>query len=96
MAYRIVTQRLTTSGAIGSGNKAIRVFWASLVSTSTASTAILKSGGSGGTAYDQIDGTLSKAARVNYAGGMLLPTSGYYTADGNQSYITIGYSEEDV
>jgi len=94
--YRILTQRFTASGTIGSGNKPIRVFWAILVSTSTASTCSIKSNGTSGTAYDQLDGTISKSVRVNYAGGMYLPSSGYFTADGNISYATIGYSEEDV
>lgn len=89
-----ITQRFTASGAIGSGNKPIKVFNVNLVSTATASTCSIKDNGSGGTIYDQIDGLSSKSVSKNYAGGLRLPTNGYFTADGSISLATIIYSED--
>ena len=87
--------RLAADGLVGSSGKPIRVFFAHLVSSATASTVSLKNGTtSSGTAYAQIDGIASQGVTLNFAGGMRFPGGCFLDADANISYCVVGYTEE--
>jgi hypothetical protein len=87
------SQRFTGSAVIGSGTRPIQVYSVTLVSGGSASTCSLTNNGATGTNYAQIDGTASKAVVLNWAGGLRLPTNGYFTADGNISYAVVTFDE---
>ena len=89
------TLRLAADGLVGTSGKPIRVFSVHLVSGATASTTSFKNGTStGGTAYLQVDGVISKGVTLNIAGGMRFPAGCYMDTDANISYCTIVYTEE--
>lgn len=93
----INTQRVAdgTAVAIGSSGKPIRVFWVHLISSGTASSAVIKNGTtSSSTTYAQIDGIASQGVTLNFAGGMRLPSGCVFDADANISSAVIGYTEE--
>lgn len=83
------TYQVSADGQAGPA-QAVRVWNIVVKSTSTAAVVLLKNGTStGGTEYDQIDGTISKAVRVSYIGGLVFPAGCYIDLDGNTSYVTV-------
>lgn len=96
MGLSITSQKLTADGVIGVSGKPIRVFALLVKSDSSGSSVILYNGtGTGGTEMDTVKGTASDVTRVNYAGGMLLPSGGYIDLDGTHTtYVVALYSQE--
>ena len=87
------TAYLTTSGQLGTVGYPITVYAIHIISGGTASVATIKNGGSGGTAYIQETGTISKGQTFNYSEGFYFPGGAYYTADGNQTSVLISYDQ---
>lgn len=88
-------QRVTADIAVGTAGKPIRVFCINLISGGSASNLVLYNGTStGGTAWEQVNGTASQSVTKNYAGGLRFPSGCFADVDGNISFATISYTEE--
>jgi hypothetical protein len=84
------TTRLTADSVLGISGKPFRLFSVHLVSGGTASTTSFKNGtGTSGTAYLQVDGTISKGVTVDLSKGMLFPDGCFMDTDANISYCTV-------
>lgn len=87
------SQFFTESGVIGSGTRPVQIYSITLLSGGTASTCSIKDNGSSGNIYAQVDGIVGKTTILNWAGGLRLPTNGYFTADGNIASAVVTFSE---
>ncbi len=82
------TYQVTADGLAGPA-AAVRVNSIVVKSGGTAAVVSIKNGGTGGTIYDQIDGTINQAVVRNYEGGMVLPAGCYIDLDSNTTYVTV-------
>ena len=88
------TAYLTTSGQLGTVGFPITVYALHVISSgATAAVVTLKNGGSGGTTYIVETGTGSAGKTFNYSEGFYFPAGCYYTADGNQTSVTISMDQ---
>jgi hypothetical protein len=92
------TQQIVGDGdiAIGGSGKPVRIFSIEVISGGTASTVLLFNGTSivAGNQFGQIDGTASKSALVNYAGGKLFSSGCFLQTDANSAFTTVVYTME--
>ena len=83
------TYQVTVDGQAGPA-KAVRVWSVVVKSDTTAAVVSLKNGTStGGTEYDQIDGTISKAVVRSYEGGLVFPAGCFVDLDAHTTYVTV-------
>lgn len=91
------TQSITnqTDVAIGVSGKSVRVKCAHLLSGGTASTVTLRNGTSAsGTAYVQLDGTISKGITTFFGpDGIYFPGGCFADVDANTVALTIAYEQ---
>lgn len=84
-----------TDIAIGVAGKPTRVTNVIATSDGTATVVLMRNGTStGGTALDQIDGTVSKSVRVNYGTGLLFPLGCFADVDSHTTVLTVSFSQE--
>lgn len=96
MSLPIGSTRLTADGVVGVSGKKIRVYGIVVHSSGTAGVVQLRNGTTtGGTEYDEINGTIGVSIRVNYPGGLLFPDGCFYDEDANVVYSTIIYEQEN-
>lgn len=96
MGLAIGSQKITADGVVGISGQPIRVFGFILRSGSGGGAAVAVYNGSstGGTLYEQLDGSTSTTTRFNYAGGLFFPAGCYLDIDANTSYVTVIYCQE--
>ena len=95
MSLPIGSTRLTADGVVGTSGKKIRVYAIIVHSGATAGVVQLRNGTTtGGTEYDEINGTINVSVRVSYPGGLLFPGGCFYDEDANVVYSTIIYEQE--
>jgi hypothetical protein len=87
------TAYMTASGQVGKAGTPITVYAQHLISTSTASLSTLNNGGSGGTAYIEETGTVSKGVTFNYSEGFYFPGGCYFVADANLVSVLISFDQ---
>lgn len=86
------TIQLTSSGPVYAASTPIRVYSIVVKSDTTAGVLNAKNGGSGGTEFDQINGTISQAVIRSYGEhGMVFPAGCYLTLDGHCTYATVQF-----
>lgn len=84
-----------TDVAVGVSGRGCRVYSLTVQSGGTAAVVILRNGTSAsGTAYAQLDGTISKTIIMNWAGGLWFPGGCFCDVDANTTYATVGYEHE--
>ena len=97
MSLPIGTQRRTADGVIGTSGAKIRLYGIIVHSSGTAAVVSLLNGTtSGGTEYDEINGTISVSKRVNYPGGLLFNDGLFVDLDANTVYVTAIYEQENA
>lgn len=85
----------TTDGILGKGGRPCRVYGIYLISTSSASTVILRDGQTvGGTPQIQIDGTISKGTNYSDPQGIIFPNGCFVDVDNNTQNLTVTFVEE--
>jgi hypothetical protein len=83
------TYQVTADGQAGPA-RAVRVFNIVAKSSGTACVVSVKNGTTtGGTEYDQINGTINQAVIRNYEGGLVFPAGCFIDLDVNTSYVTV-------
>ncbi len=83
------TYQVAADGQAGPA-KAVRVFNIIAKSDSTACVVSVKNGTTtGGTEYDQINGTISQAVIRNYEGGLVFPGGCFIDLDAHTTYVTV-------
>lgn len=81
--------------SVGTAGRPIRVFSLSVTSDGTAGVAILRNGTTtGGTAFTQLDGTISKTVIQNWNEGLLFPLGCFADVDSHCVQNTVGFCEE--
>ena len=96
MGLQIGSQNITADGVVGTSGKPVRVFEFIVRSTSDggAAVAVYNGTSTGGTKYDDLNGTTSLTVRIPYVGGLLFPGGCYLDIDANTSYVTVIYTQE--
>lgn len=96
MGLQIGSQNITQDGVIGVSGKPVRVFEFIVRSGSGGGAAIAVYNGTstGGTKYDDLNGTTSLTVRIPYVGGLLFPAGCYVDVDSNTTYVTAIYTQE--
>ncbi len=83
------TYQVTADGQAGPA-RAVRVFNIVVKSDGTAGVVAVKNGTTtGGTEFDQINGTINQAVVRNYEGGMVFPSGCYIDLDSHSTYVTV-------
>ena len=82
--------------AVGVAGKPTRVYSVEVISGGTAALVQLFNGtdNTAGNKYAQIDGTISKSAMVNFAGGKRFPNGCFIDTGANVTYMTVVFSQE--
>ena len=91
------SQLFTSSGVLGVASQAKTIYAINIVASgATVPLAVIKVGGSGGTAYIQESGIASGSRTFPYGEGFTLPANAsgvYVTVDGNTTSILVSYDE---
>lgn len=96
MSLPIGSARFTDDGVVGVSGKKIRVFAIIVHSGGTGGVVQLRNGTTtGGTEYDEVNGTADVSTRVSYPGGLFFPDGCFYDEDANVVYSTIIYEQEN-
>lgn len=96
MSLPIGSVNIAADGVVGTSGKKIRVYGIIVHSSGTGGVVQLRNGiTTGGTEYDEINGTANVSKRVNYPGGLLFPAGCFYDEDANVVYSTIIYEQEN-
>lgn len=93
---QVVTNQ--TDIAIGRSGQPVRVFFVSMTSGGTAGVCILRNGTTAsGTAYHQIDGTISKSVTQYFgANGLLFPGGCFLDVDANCAVVTVAFEQNTL
>lgn len=87
--------RATADGAIGPSGKPIRVWNVTWLSGGSAGELVLRNGTSAsGTVYVQQNGTASKTATLNFAGGLRFPGGCFFDKDANVTAALVEFEVE--
>ncbi len=96
MSLPIGSQQRSSDGVIGTSGKKIRLYQIIVHSGASGGVVQLRNGTTtGGTEYDEVNGTASISVSASYAGGLFFPDGLFIDLDANTVYVTCIFEQEN-